>query len=104
RPRADDAHLGAAELGEIGGDVERSLPAAVDAADPARGHEVNTGHGAYRQRAGHGRRAALPGDGAGGEIAAAHLARVVVVREPLDGVVVDADADGAVEDRDRRGD
>ena len=74
RARADDERLGAGELAEVGRDVEPLT--AVDASDPARGHEADPGGSARGERSARGRRPDRALNRAGGEVARPDLPRL----------------------------
>ncbi|CAB4701084.1 unannotated protein [freshwater metagenome] len=101
-PGTDHGHVGAAELGQVGRDVEALLRPAVHAAEAA-GHE-----GAD---AGEGREAHGGGDGGGAvhaagddvrQVAHAHLGDIAVAGEQLEARLVETDARAAAEHRDGR--
>ena len=88
---ADDGHVGLAELGQVGGDVEARLGAAVHATEAAGDEDADAGQGGQPHGAGdRGGAVGLAGDDVG-EVAEADLGDVGVGREGLELVAGQAD-------------
>lgn len=100
RAGADDDHAGLRKLGQIGGDVESLSRALVHAADAAGGENADTGAGGGDHGGGHrGGAGAALGDRKG-DIGARDLHGVGGLGQRLELVLLKADMQGAVNDRD----
>ena len=95
----DDERLRRRERLQVGRDVGRRRPAAMNAAEPARGHHLDADRAAHGERAADGGRADRALCDRGGEVAWADLPRVRA--EPLQLLGRQPDHDFAVEHADR---
>ena len=102
-PGADDADGRARQFGQVRRDVHRRRRAAMDAADAARREDADARLLRAEHRARHRRRAEAAAGERRGEIAAADLHRLPILREPLDLRAVQPDDDPPIDQPDRRG-
>ncbi len=102
RSRRDHRHRRAGELGEVGGDVEARLRPAVDAADTAGGEDADAGEVGRDHGGGDGGGAGAAGLDGIGEVGGGKLQRLAGLAPASPGGAVEADADPAVDHRDRR--